>query len=140
MPDRILTNQAGSLHGMRITAQPAGGLNRQRYFRSSLLQSAAADGVRGHRMPCSHARIGAAASKDHEPCRAASAGLRARPSCTSWRAAIPLPAVVCSGLDLSAPMFAPCLLGCPGTGRQNPVLMSLRLAGCGTAPHVIAFL
>jgi len=35
----------------------------------------------------------------------------------------------CSGLDLSTPMFAPCLLGCPGTGRQNPVLMSLRLAG-----------
>jgi hypothetical protein len=26
-------------------------------------------------------------------------------------------------------MFAPCLLGCPGTGRQNAVLMSLRLAG-----------
>jgi hypothetical protein len=34
-----------------------------------------------------------------------------------------------SGLDLSAPMFAPCLLGCPGTGRQHPVLTSLRLAG-----------
>jgi hypothetical protein len=26
-------------------------------------------------------------------------------------------------------MFAPCLLGRPGTGRQGPVLMSLRLAG-----------
>ncbi len=35
----------------------------------------------------------------------------------------------CSGLDLSVPMFAPCLLGCPGTGRQDPVLTSLRLAG-----------
>jgi hypothetical protein len=35
----------------------------------------------------------------------------------------------CSGLDLSVPMFAPCLLGCPGTGRQDPVLMSLRLTG-----------
>ena len=33
------------------------------------------------------------------------------------------------GLDLYTPMFAPCLLGCPGTGRQDPVLMSLRLAG-----------
>jgi hypothetical protein len=35
----------------------------------------------------------------------------------------------CSGLDLSAPMFAPCLLGCPGTGRQDAALTSLRLAG-----------
>jgi hypothetical protein len=25
------------------------------------------------------------------------------------------------GLDLYAPMFAPCLLGCPGTPRQHPV-------------------
>jgi hypothetical protein len=25
------------------------------------------------------------------------------------------------GLDLSAPMFAPCSLGCPGTPRQHPV-------------------
>ena len=35
----------------------------------------------------------------------------------------------CSGLDLSAPMFAPCLLVRPGTGRQDTVLTSLRLAG-----------
>jgi hypothetical protein len=34
-----------------------------------------------------------------------------------------------SGLDLSTSMFAPCLLGRPGTGRQDPVLTSLRLAG-----------
>jgi hypothetical protein len=34
-----------------------------------------------------------------------------------------------SGLDLSARMFAPCLLGRPGTGRQDAVLTSLRLAG-----------
>ena len=34
-----------------------------------------------------------------------------------------------TGLDLYPPTFAPCLLGCPGTGRQNPVLTSLRLAG-----------
>jgi hypothetical protein len=33
------------------------------------------------------------------------------------------------GLDLSAPMFAPCLLGRPGTGWQDSVLTSLRLAG-----------
>jgi hypothetical protein len=26
-----------------------------------------------------------------------------------------------SGLDLPVPMFAPCLLGCPGTPRQEPV-------------------
>lgn len=33
------------------------------------------------------------------------------------------------GLDQCAPAFAPCLLGCSGTGRQDTVLMSLRLAG-----------
>jgi hypothetical protein len=33
------------------------------------------------------------------------------------------------GLDLSPSMFAPCLLGCPGTGWQDAVLTSLRLAG-----------
>ena len=33
------------------------------------------------------------------------------------------------GLDLCTPMFAPCLLACPSTGRQDPVLTSLRLAG-----------
>ena len=44
-----------------------------------------------------------------------------------------------SGLDLSAPMFAPCLLGCPGTGRQDPVLTSLRLAELrySSACHII---
>ena len=58
------------------------------------------------------------------------AGLRARLACTAWRAAIPLPAALRgSGLDLSASMFAPCLLGRPGTGRQDAVLASLRLAG-----------
>jgi len=40
------------------------------------------------------------------------------------------------GLDQCISMFAPCLLGRPGTGRQDAVLTSLRLAGCGTAPHV----
>jgi len=39
-----------------------------------------------------------------------------------------------SGLDLSVPMFAPCLLGCPGTGRQNAVRTSLRLAGHRPGP------
>jgi hypothetical protein len=34
-----------------------------------------------------------------------------------------------SGLDLCPSMFAPRLLGCPGTGRQDPVLMSLCLTG-----------
>jgi hypothetical protein len=37
-----------------------------------------------------------------------------------------------SGLDLSAAMFAPSLLGC--TGRQHPVLTSLRLARCPPGP------
>ena len=61
---------------------------------------------------------------------AASAGFRTRLACTAPRAAVPLPAALRGGgLDLSASMFAPCLLGRPGTGRQNPVLMSLRLAG-----------
>jgi len=34
------------------------------------------------------------------------------------------------GLDLSASMFAPCSLGCPGTPRQHPV--SAALYGYGT--------
>ena len=42
----------------------------------------------------------------------------------------------CIGLDLWVRTFAPCLLGCPGTGRQNPVLTSPRPgagAGVGVA-------
>jgi hypothetical protein len=44
-----------------------------------------------------------------------------------------------NGLDQCISMFAPCLLGCPGTGRQNTVLTSLRLAGsrCSSARHSI---
>ena len=63
---------------------------------------------------------------------AASASLRPRLAFAWRQASIPLPTIATtpghSGLDLSAPMFAPCLLGCPGTGRQAPVLTSLRLA------------
>jgi hypothetical protein len=33
------------------------------------------------------------------------------------------------GLDLNTPMFAPCLLGRPSTGRQDAVLTSLRFEG-----------
>lgn len=74
MPDRILTNQAGSLHGMRITAQPAGGLNRQKIF--PLFSPPVS--CRRRRSRASHAVLTrqnrGSASKDHEPCRAASAG------------------------------------------------------------------
>lgn len=43
------------------------------------------------------------------------------------------------GLDLYTPMFAPCLLGRPGTGRQNTVLTPLPLAWlrCSSACHSI---
>jgi hypothetical protein len=34
-----------------------------------------------------------------------------------------------SGLDLSSPMFAPCLLGCPGTPRHHPVSAAGRRCG-----------
>jgi hypothetical protein len=50
-----------------------------------------------------------------------------------------------SGLDLCPPMFAPRLPGHPGTGRQNPVLTSLRLAGlryssaCPSIPVTLVF-
>jgi hypothetical protein len=40
------------------------------------------------------------------------------------------------GLDLSVPMFAPCLLGCPGTGRQHPASAARR--GCGRPDRMAA--
>ena len=49
------------------------------------------------------------------------------------QAPIPLPTMPTppghNGLDQCASMLARCLLECPGTGRQDTVLMSLRLAG-----------
>jgi hypothetical protein len=75
----------------------------------------------------------AAASRDHKPCRPLSPDSHCTPDTASRQECIPLPTIATTpghnGLDLCAPTFAPCLLGCPGTGRQDPVLMSLRLTG-----------
>jgi hypothetical protein len=82
-----------------------------------------------------------ATSGDHELCRPAIPDPVTASAWSQRHGAIPLPLTAESlsagrpgaldhgGLDLCPPMFAPCLLGCPGTGRQDPVLMSLRLAG-----------
>ena len=50
-----------------------------------------------------------------------------------------------SGIDLLPPMFAPCLLGCPGTPRQHPVSPARRryrrpdrMAALGTYRHLSA--
>jgi hypothetical protein len=41
-----------------------------------------------------------------------------------------------NGLDLSSPMFAPCLLGCPGTPRHHSVSAARR--GCGRPDKMAA--
>jgi len=128
MPDRILTSHAVSLHGMRITAQPAGGLTRQQIFplSTSQLPQTVFTGI-AYRAP--HTRIGAL------PARIANRIGRFRwipGAASTYHVAGSYTRTgsdPCSGLDLSAPMFAPCLLVRPGTGRQDTVLTSLRLAG-----------
>ncbi len=66
----------------------------------------------------------------------------------SWRAPIPLPTMATAspfhgpvalghiGLDLCTPMFAPCLLGCPGTPRYHSVSAARR--GCGRPDRLAA--
>jgi hypothetical protein len=61
-------------------------------------------------------------SRDHEPCRPLFTGFRLQVARATGQEPLPSQAAFqafgTSGLDLSAPTFAPCLLGYPGTGRQ----------------------
>lgn len=78
--------------------------------------------------PCGSATT----SGDHEPCLPIPPEPRPRWPISSQPVPVPLPTTSQrpghNGLDLSTAMFAPCLLGCPGTGRQNPAFPSLCLA------------
>ena len=135
MPRRRLKTARSKTHSPPVEARSRHGCTHpvrlSRYLQTSARPSSTAvewASARGSRVIRHTDR--SAARTDHEPCWQASAGLRWHLTyCVAPGGYTFTQALGHGGLDLCTPMFAPCLLGCPGTGRQDPVLMSLRLAG-----------
>jgi len=94
-----------------------------------------------------HARTASTASRDHGSCRPLSPDFDGTQHMGSCQPPIPLPQTIAvtprrgsdpshGGLDLRPAMFAPCLLGCPGTRRHHPASTGRR--GCGRLDRMAA--